>query len=37
MIKEKQIKAIIFDLGGVVLSRGLWLFREYLVEKFGVT
>jgi putative hydrolase of the HAD superfamily len=33
----KEIKAIIFDLGGVMLSRGLWLFREYLVNNYGVT
>lgn len=33
----KKITAIIFDLGGVVLSRGLWSFRAYLVEKYGVT
>ena len=32
-----MIKTVIFDLGGVVLSRGLWLFRKYLVENFGVT
>ena len=31
------IKTIIFDLGGVVLSRGFWIFREYLVKKYGVT
>ncbi len=34
---KKEIKAVIFDLGGVVLSRGLWSFRAYLVEKYGVT
>jgi putative hydrolase of the HAD superfamily len=33
----KNIKAVIFDLGGVVLSRGLWSFRAYLVETYGVT
>ncbi|MDP2670083.1 MAG: HAD family phosphatase [bacterium] len=26
-----------FDLGGVILSRGLWSFRKYLVEKYKVT
>ena len=30
-------KILIFDLGGVVLSRGLWFFREYLVKEYGVT
>jgi len=34
---KKQLEAIIFDLGGVVLSRGLWLFREYLVKNYSVT
>lgn len=32
-----MIKTIIFDLGGVVLNRGLWLFRQYLVDEYGVT
>jgi epoxide hydrolase-like predicted phosphatase len=32
-----KIKTIIFDLGGVYLTRGMWLFREkYLVKKFDV-
>ena len=32
-----MVNTIIFDLGGVVLNRGLWLFREYLTEHYGVT
>ena len=32
-----MIKALIFDLGGVVLNRGLWLFRDYLTKTYGVT
>ncbi len=32
-----MIKTIIFDLGGVVLNRGLWLFREYLVNNYDVS
>lgn len=30
-------KTIIFDLGGVVLNRGIWLFRENLVREYGVS
>lgn len=33
----KNIEAVVFDLGGVILSRGLWLFREYLVKNYRVT
>ncbi len=32
-----MISTVIFDLGGVVLNRGLWLFREYLVNNYGVS
>jgi len=32
-----MIKTIIFDLGGVVLNRGIWLFREYLVQNYNVS
>ncbi len=32
-----MVRTIIFDLGGVVLNRGLWLFREYLVQNYKVT
>ncbi len=32
-----MIDTIIFDLGGVVLNRGIWFFREWLVETYGVT
>lgn len=26
-----------FDLGGVVLGRGMWLFREYIHSRYGVS
>jgi len=32
-----MINTIIFDLGGVVLNRGIWLFREFLVQNYNVT
>ena len=32
-----MIKGIIFDLGGVILNRGLWLFREYLVNTYNIS
>lgn len=33
----KKIKTILFDLGGVYLNRGIWIFRErYLVGKYGI-
>lgn len=32
-----MIKTLIFDLGGVVLNRGLWLFRKYLIKTYSVT
>jgi len=32
-----MIKTLIFDLGGVVLNRGIWLFRAYLVKNYNVT
>ena len=28
---------LIFDLGGVILNRWLWDFREYLVTNYGIT
>ncbi|NCN87072.1 HAD family phosphatase [archaeon] len=31
-----MIKAIIFDLGGVVLNRGLWIFEEKISKKFNI-
>ena len=34
----QKIKTILFDLGGVYLNRGIWIFREdYLVKNFNVT
>ncbi len=34
----EKIKTILFDLGGVYLNRGIWIFREdYLVKNFNVT
>jgi len=34
----EKIKTIIFDLGGVYLNRGIWIFREdYLIKNFDVT
>lgn len=32
-----MIDTIIFDLGGVVLNRGIWLFREWMVKTYDVT
>lgn len=34
----EKIKTILFDLGGVYLNRGIWIFREdYLIKHFDVT
>ncbi len=34
----EEIKTILFDLGGVYLNRGIWIFRkDYLVKNFNVT
>ena len=33
----KKIKTIIFDLGGVFLSRGFWMLQDYLNEKYGAS
>ncbi len=34
----EKIKTILFDLGGVYLNRGIWIFREdYLIKNFDVT
>jgi putative hydrolase of the HAD superfamily len=30
------MKTIIFDLGGVVLNRGIWIFEEYFSKKFNL-
>jgi epoxide hydrolase-like predicted phosphatase len=30
------MKTIIFDLGGVVLNRGIWIFHDYLSEEFKI-
>lgn len=33
----EKIRTIIFDLGGVYLNRGIWIFRKkYLVGKYGI-
>jgi len=32
-----MIKSIIFDLGGVILTRGLWKFRAYLTNTYDVS
>ena len=32
-----MITTVMFDLGGVVLTRGLWLLRRHLVQHYGVT
>ena len=37
MMNEKKIKAVIFDMGGVLLKTADASAREAIAERFGVT